>query len=155
MEWERGLVRAWELLTKCKNPSCERGFFIWDGNGTPVCPFCGTKVTSGVIRFCFYSEVHTNPGEYRPLYAANITDNTPLFTWHFTTNVYPDEKTDRTLMAYVMRHDGEWYLVNSRVHGLKSPDGRIIPPGRACRLYDGALLHTRDGVIIRVQDGLA
>jgi serine/threonine protein kinase len=152
MEWERGLVRAWELLTQCENPDCERKWFILDTDEkAPVCPFCGARTKGAAIRFSFYNEVRTNPGEYRRIFDANITDNTPLFIWHFTPNVYPDEKTDRTLMAYVIHHAGEWYLVNSRVHGLTSPDGRIIPPGRACRLFDGALLHADGGIIIKVK----
>jgi hypothetical protein len=40
-------------------------------------------------------------------------------------------------MAYVIKHSDSYYLVNARVKGLCSPDGRIIPPGRACRLSDG------------------
>jgi serine/threonine protein kinase len=148
MEWERGLVRTWELLQKCDNRFCERGWYISQNDNT--CPFCGRKSAVPSLRFGFFTEVRKNPGEYRKNFDAVLTDNTPLFRWHFIPNIYPDEKTDRTLTAYVIRHAGEWFIVNARVQGLYAPDGRVVAPGRSCRIYDGAALQTADGVLIRV-----
>jgi serine/threonine protein kinase len=148
LEWERGLVRSFELLQKCGNRSCERKWFI---NDSSICPFCGHDNSGENIILSFHNDVHSNPGEYRKIFSTVAADNTPLFCWHFSPGIIPDEKTDRTLTAYIIRHGEDWFLVNSRLHGLVSPEGKILPPGRACRLYDGCTLLSANGVLIDVK----
>ena len=61
----------------------------------------------------------------------------PLFAWHIYSNVFADEKADRQLQAYIVKHQGQWLLINQRVNGMKSPNGNIVPPGKAILLKNG------------------
>jgi serine/threonine protein kinase len=149
LEWERGLVRSFEMLQKCGNRSCEHRWFIAEKNS--ICPFCGHDNSGEAIRFHFYNAVLTNPGEYREIFQIVSGDNSPLFSWHFTPGIIPDEKTDRTLLAYVVRRGKDWYIVNSKLHGLVDSDAKILPPGRAFRLTDGAMLYSEKGVLIETE----
>jgi serine/threonine protein kinase len=153
LEWERGLVRTWELLVECSNKDCGKRWQIFSPE-TKFCPFCGRKISDKYITLNFFYETKTNPGEYRKIFSSSVTDNSPLFCWHFTPYIIPDEKTDRTLLAYIIKHGKDFYLVNSKVHGLYAPDGRIIAPGRACAIDNGDTLFTEKGVLIQVQTNL-
>ena len=81
----------------------------------------------------------------------NIYDGLPLFAWHFTENVFPDEKApDRTVQAYISRQNGAWYLVNSAMDALRAPEGELLPKGKAMPLRPGAPFGTwekPDGVL--------
>jgi serine/threonine protein kinase len=147
LEWERGLVRTFELLLECGNRSCEHRWFIADKSLT--CPFCGHDNSDKSIYFHFYGGAAANPGEYRKVFSAVITDNSPLFSWHFTPGIIPDEKTDRSLYAYVIRHGSDWFIVNSRVHSLVTGDGKVLPSGRAFRLTNGCTLFS--GALIEAE----
>ncbi|MDR0986449.1 MAG: hypothetical protein LBL98_01975 [Ruminococcus sp.] len=149
LEWERGLVRTFELLAKCGNRSCEHRWFVAEKSS--VCPFCGYDNTGETIKFRFYNGVQSSPGEYREIFGAVFADNSPLFSWHFTPGIIPDEKTDRTLLAYIVRHGGDYFFVNSKLHGLVTSDGKVLPPGRAFRLNDGCTLYSDKGVLIAAE----
>ncbi|MDR0991697.1 MAG: hypothetical protein LBL87_02210 [Ruminococcus sp.] len=153
MEWERGLAATWDLLHKCNNKHCTRGWFVYADPAQRECPYCGMKIKEEQsVRFLFYSEVRGHAGEWRKTGEMDITENTPLFAWHIWRDTYPDEKADKTLAAYCVKNRGEWYLINSRVGGLISPGGREVATGNAVRLYDGAIFKTseNDGLVIKV-----
>ena len=45
MDWERSLVKTWDLLYPCDNPNCQSKWFILLDANHPVCPFCGTRIS--------------------------------------------------------------------------------------------------------------
>jgi serine/threonine protein kinase len=152
MEWERGLSKTWDLLHKCNNKHCTRGWFVFYNTDKPECPYCGMKIREEeVVRLKIYSEVRGHVGQWRQTHETDITENTPLFPWHTRQGTYPDEKSDRTLEAYLVKNRGEWYLVNSHIEGLISPGGRLVPPGNAAKLFDGAIIKTAEngGLVIK------
>ncbi|MBR4096120.1 MAG: hypothetical protein IKK42_02310, partial [Oscillospiraceae bacterium] len=155
MEWERGLVKTWDLLHKCSNPSCEKKWFVLHDINNPVCPFCGTRITDkNIVRFELSSEVRGHDGEWRSYSELDVVNNTPLFKWHLYSNVFADEKADKSLQAYVCCHNGEWFLINRCADGMLSPQGNPVPAGQAIRLTDGTVFrgsrHER-GMLIRVR----
>lgn len=139
MEWETELLRAWDRLHPCSNPSCAKKWFILQDEKNPVCPFCGTKVMDSVIRLNFKSEMRGRTGVFRNISQLVVYDRMPLFDWHVFSNVHNDEKASIDMRAYVCRHNGMWLLVNNGIEGMTSPSGRLIPKGNAVELRDGAV----------------
>lgn len=154
MEWERGLVRTWDLLHKCSNPECDAKWFVLYDVNNPVCPFCHTRITDkNIVRFTLNTEVRGHSGQWRKASELDVVNNTPLFKWHTHSNIFPDEKADTTMQAYVCCHHGEWFLINSHAIGMLSPQGNPVPQGQAIRLRDGTVFRaSRDerGMLIKV-----
>ena len=155
MEWERGLVKTWDLLHKCSNPSCDKKWFVLHDVNNPVCPFCGTRITDrNIVRFELSSEVRGHDGEWRSYSELDVVNNTPLFKWHLYSNVFADEKADKSLQAYVCCHNGEWFLINRSADGMLSPQGNPVPVGQAIRLTDGTIFRGsryERGMLIKVR----
>ena len=140
MEWEKGLVQAWDLLHACSNPRCEQKWFVLYNINKPVCPYCGTRLRNQeIVRLKLKTEVRGRTGQWLSIGEVDVVHNTPLFKWHFFSNVFPDEKADRTMVAYICKHEGEWLLVNQKVNGMLSPNGNCVPPGQAILLRDGTV----------------
>ena len=155
MEWERGLVKTWDLLHKCSNPACDKKWFVLHDVNNPVCPFCGTRITDrNIVRFELSSEVRGHDGEWRSFSELDVVNNTPLFKWHLYSNVFADEKADKSLQAYVCCHNGEWFLINRNAEGMLSPQGNPVPAGQAIRLTDGTVFRGsryERGMLIKVR----
>ena len=155
MEWERGLVKTWDLLHKCSNPSCDKKWFVLHDVNNPVCPFCGTRIADrNIVRFELSSEVRGHDGEWRSYSELDVVNNTPLFKWHLYSNVFADEKADKSLQAYVCCHNGEWFLINRNAEGLLSPQGNPVPVGQAIRITDGTVFRGsryERGMLIKVR----
>ncbi|MCM1329557.1 MAG: serine/threonine-protein kinase [Ruminococcus sp.] len=155
MEWERGLVKTWDLLHKCANPRCDKKWFVLHDVNNPVCPFCGTRAgEKNIVRFEIYSEVRGHTGEWRKFSELDIVHNTPLFKWHLQSSVFADEKADKSLQAYACCHGGNWFIINCRAQGLLSPSGNPVPAGQAIRIEDGTQFRAccgERGTLIRVR----
>lgn len=146
MEWEKGLVRTWDLLHQCKNPSCGANWFVLSDKTWPICPYCGRKVNdTEIVRLNQKCEVRGRSGQWMSVGEIDVYDGMPLFKWHIFSNVFPDEKADRTLQAYVCKHNGQWLFVNQNIRGMHSPSGNIVPPGQAVMLKDGTVFRASDG----------
>ncbi len=155
MEWERGLVKTWDILHRCSNPDCEKKWFVLYDVNKPVCPFCGTRITDkSIVRLDLYSEVRGHTGEWKKYSELDVVNNTPLFKWHLQSNIFADEKADSTLQAYICCHNGEWFLINRRAEGLLSPQGNPVPKDQAIRLKDGTIFRAsknQRGTLIKVR----
>lgn len=152
MEWEKALVRAWDLLHPCDNPLCAAKWFILHDPKEPVCPFCGTRARE-VVRLRLKSQMRGRPGQWVPAGEVDVYHNMPLFRWHVLANTFPDEKAERDLMAYVCKVQGQWLLVNHNIQGMTSPSGNLVPMGQAVLLKDGAVFRmsdARDGLLVEV-----
>lgn len=139
MEWESELLRAWDRLVPCANPSCEKKWFILRDENQPVCPFCKTRLENKVITLNFKSELRGKKGVFRDKSQVVVFDRLPLFDWQIFSNVHNDEKADTTLRAYVAFYKDMWLLVNSSVEGMTSPSGRLVPAGSAIELKNGSV----------------
>lgn len=157
MEWEKALVHAWDILEPCANPACPAHWFPLPYGSEPVCPFCGTRIDRrDVLHLRIRQRMNGRRGQWITRQVINVYDGMPFFAWHFHAGVFPDEKVqDRSMMAYVSHQGGAWYLVNRSLAGMRSPGGRLVPPGQAVRLEPGrAFLTTEDadGVVFEAMD---
>jgi serine/threonine protein kinase len=154
MEWEKALVQAWDLLHRCSNPACGAQWFILHDIHNPVCPHCGTRVMQGdLLRLRLKSEVRGRPGQWIGAGEIDAYNNMPLFGWHIFSDVFPGEKADRAMQAYVCKYNGQWLLVNHGVTGMMSPGGSLVPIGQAILLKDGVVFKASNepkGMLIEV-----
>ena len=143
LEWEKALVRTWDLLQPCENPSCSGKWFVLKDPARPVCPFCGTRATK-ILRLRLKKTWLGRNGQWRNAGEINVYDKMPLCEWHFKANVFPDEKVNREVQAYVSFASGKWLLINRTLRGMTDGQGRLIPPGGVLELYDGCLFRASE-----------
>ena len=157
MEWEKALVKTWDLLHPCENPDCAAGWFILHDPKHPVCPFCGGRIDErDVVQLRLKSQIHGRAGQWVGAENVMVYDNMPLFKWHVFSNCFPDEKADRTMLAYVCKYQGQWLLVNHGIQGMTSPGGNLVPVGQAILLKDGAVFRISNedkGYLVEVARG--
>lgn len=145
MEWERELLRAWDMLVPCANPQCEKQWFILRDPQNPVCPFCKTRVNTPLTRLLFKSEMRGRKGVYRDKSEAVVYDRMPLYDWHVLSNIHNDEKADTQVAAYIANYQGKTLLVNQNIDGMLSPSGRLVPKGSAVELKNGTAFKMTGG----------
>ena len=154
MEWEQGLLKTWNLLYPCENPDCSAKWFVMRDVHNPVCPFCGRRISNNeIVKFYLYKELKGREGQWVINDELNVYNNIPLFQWHVYSNVFADEKADRELQAYVVKHQGSWLLINQRINSMRSASGNIVAPGKAIQLKDGMSFRISDeenGYLVRV-----
>ena len=135
MDWERGLLRTWDLLYPCDDPQCKAKMFVLYDADHPVCPFCGKKVSaSEIVKFRLKKEMRGKRGQWMQSGELVVYNNMPLFPWHVYSNIFADEKASREMQAYVVKQNGRWLLINQKIKGLRSASGDLIPPGKALLL---------------------
>ena len=144
LEWEKALVRTWDLLQPCAGADCPERFFVLHDPSDPRCPFCGTRVPEDrVLHLRRMCRVRGKRGQWMETGRLNVYDGLPLFPWHFHARIFPDEKAqDRTVQAYLSRQSGAWHLVNNGSDCLYDGAGQQIPQGRTMPLVPGALFGT-------------
>lgn len=158
MEWEKSLVKAWDLLHKCENPECLAGWFILYDSENPVCPFCGHRVKNeNIASLKLKSRLRGKNGLWTDFSTVNIYDGMPLFSWHFFSNIFAGEKADQTIMAEIRRQDNQWLLINKNLRGMTSPEGILIPAGKSLKLKNGTFFRASDdenSLLISVNAGI-
>lgn len=138
MDWERGLVKTWDLLYPCENPDCKEKWFVLYDINKPVCPFCKCRIrNTEIVKFILKKEMRGKKGQWIKYGELMVYNNMPIFSWHVYSNIFADEKADRDLMAYVVKHHGQWLLVNQKINGMRSASGNIVPAGKAILLKNG------------------
>ena len=157
-DWEKALVKTWDLLQPCGNPNCRGRWFVLHDLRNPVCPHCGTRLDGAdVIHVRLKKPMLGRKGQWKHMGEINLYDRMPLFKWHFLANTYPDEKMrDRTMQAYISHQGGEWYLVNNCLKGMLSPGGNLVPVGQAVWLRDGEIFpssNNPDALLLEVVRG--
>ena len=135
-DWERGLIKTWDILHPCDNQHCSHRWFVLCDPTNPKCPFCGTKV-KGTIPFL---ELRTErrQGNWLPDGRLVVYNGQSIFKWHILADNFPGEEADRTPMGYFAFVQGRWLLINQAMTSLTSPSGNLVPPGQAVVLNEGA-----------------
>ena len=160
LEWERELVKTWDLLYPCHNPNCPEGWFVLQDSQQGQCPFCGSKVQKPIPVLHLHQK--TPFGGFIERSRMAIYHNALLYKWHAYDNISLKEGTDRTPQAYCIWHRGQWLLINQSLPQLYSPGGNKVAtspqpgktPGAAIALQDGSQfwLHKGDrGILARVE----
>ena len=137
-EWERGLVRAWDMLIPCANPACTHQAFVLADPRDVRCPFCGTPHPKGTTLPVLKLRSERRSGQWLPDSQLVAFHNQSLFPWHVFDNIYSGELADRTPQAYCVFHQGRWLLINQDMDSLTSPGGNRVPVGSAVELKDKA-----------------
>jgi len=135
-EWERGLVKTWDLLHPCPSPACTHKWFVLFNPAKPKCPFCGAKLKGSIPILKLRKQGF--PGQWVQDAQLVVYNNSSLFKWHVFDNLFPDENADRTPQAYCVFHEGKWLLINQNLTSLTSARGNRVPPGQAVVLENGA-----------------
>lgn len=152
LEWERGLAKSWDSLHSCKNLNCNKRYFILKDVHNPVCPFCHYRVRENIIRINFLTEKKTDKGKWFSISTLIAEDCTPIMLWHMSSRIFPDERADRTIMAYVRYHNGRYLLVNNAYDGMYSNNGNLIPKNYAVNIVNGMNIRlTAHNVIMRFE----
>ncbi len=138
IEWERGLIRTWDLLHPCENAACSHKWFVLHDPAKAVCPFCRTKPRGVVPALKLRKE--TRPGQWMTDGQLVVYNNLALCKWHAFANVFPGEEADRTRQGYFAFHQGQWLLINEALASLTSASGNRVPAGQAVALTDGAMI---------------
>lgn len=160
LEWERELVKTWDLLHPCDNPNCPEGWFVLQDSQHGRCPFCDSAVQEPIPLLHLYQK--TPSGSLIERSKVAIYHNAMLYQWHANDKITLKEGTDRTPQAYCVWHQGQWLLINQNLPQLYSPKGNRVAtspepgktPGAAIALEDGSqfLLHKGDnGILAKVE----
>lgn len=136
IEWERALIKTWDMLHPCANGKCSHGWFILHTPKQPKCTFCGTKLKGSILilKLCKQSK----PGQWLHDDQLVLYNNIYLCKWHTHSGIFPGEEADRTPQAYCVLQDGKWLLVNMNLQSLTSVGGNRVSPGQAVELKQGA-----------------
>ena len=146
MEWEKALVKTADLLHRCEDPDCAAQWFILYDPKRPVCPFCGGPVRQAdIVRLHQRSPLRGRSGQWAGTGVVNLYDGMALYPWHVLANTFPDEKADRTMVAYACKCGGDWLLVNHALAGMCTPGGGLVPRGQAVSLRDGTMFRACGG----------
>lgn len=147
MEWERGLVRTWDIMHRCSNPDCDYKWFVLYDTNNPVCPFCKTRISDDeIVELNFNRHIRGQKGRWRYCSKLLAVNNTPVFAWHTRDNIFPDEKADTKRLGYITNFKGNWFLANEGIHGLVSPCGNSVPAGSgSIQIKDGTTFLTSNG----------
>ncbi len=151
-EWEKGLIKTWDMLFPCPNVSCSHKWFVLFDTTMIACPLCGTKPKETIPILKLRTE--RRPGQWMQDAQIVIYHNFTIFKWHAFDNIYPGEEADRTPQAYCVFHLGKWLLINQALTSLTSPAGNRVPSGQAVELKDGTqirLSQEQHGRIAEVQ----
>ncbi|NEO32272.1 MAG: serine/threonine protein kinase [Symploca sp. SIO3C6] len=152
IEWERGLLKTWDLLFPCRNSYCPSKWFILKDTTNVKCPFCGSKPKGNIPILRLRSQ--RRPGQWLLDGQLVVYHNLSLFKWHVFDNLRPGEEADRTPQAYFVFHQGQWLLINQNLSSLTSPKGNPVAPKSAVQLEDRVqfrLSQEPHGRIVEVQ----
>lgn len=137
IEWERALIRTWDLLHPCGNPSCGHGWFVLSpGSARPGCSFCGWRPGRPIPMLKLRTQ--RRPGQWTAEGRVVVYHDRPLFRWHAFAGEFPGESADRAPLGYCAWHEGRWLFVNQDLPALTSPSGTRIPVGQAIELRAGS-----------------
>ncbi|NET82962.1 MAG: serine/threonine protein kinase [Moorea sp. SIO1F2] len=152
IEWERSLIKTWDLLLTCRNGYCPSHWFVLHNRNQVRCPFCGSQPKGNIPILRLRKEIHS--GAWTLDGEVVVYHNLSLFKWHAFDHVFPGPNADRTPQAYCVLHQGQWLLINQNLTSLTSPKGNLVPPQSAVRLEDGVqfrLSQEPHGRLVEVQ----
>lgn len=155
-DWESALVKTLDLIQPC-SAKCEMGWYVFDNSRFPICPHCDAPYRGKLPVLNLYSsrtESRFRPDNHRLM----VWDGQSLFPWHADRSIYPNEHLEdrhKRRVGYFQLHEGEWYLVNEGLQGMKDLLGNLeVPVGGSVKLVDGAqilLSGEKGGRLIQVQ----
>lgn len=155
-DWENALVRTMDMIQPC-SASCDMGWFVFDNSCAPVCPHCGRPYLGKLPVLNLYSS-RTKGSFLSDNHRLMVWNGQSLFPWHVDRTVYPNEHLEpvqKNRVGYFQLHDGDWFLVNEGMPGMKNVSaGKDIKIGDSVKLEEGTqvlLSPMEGGRLIQVQ----
>lgn len=142
LDWERELVKTWDLLYPCQNQYCPDGWFVLRESKSIRCPYCGSAVKQPIP--VIYLHQKTPSGGFVEQGRLAIYHNVLLHKWHIYDNIFLGEGSDQTPQAYCIWHADRWLLVNQTLHNLYSPSGNKVAPSPQPGKTPGAAIVLQD-----------
>ncbi|ODH01467.1 serine/threonine protein kinase [Nostoc sp. KVJ20] len=146
IEWERGLIKTWDLLFKCTNPQCLSQWFVLHDHNNIKCSFCDLQPQGSTLILNLF--VQRRHGQWNRDGKLVVYNGLSLFKWHAFDNIFPGQEADKTPQAYFVFHENKWLLINQKLTSLTSPEGSMVAPaaisgqaGEAIELKDGIRFH--------------
>lgn len=135
-EWERGLIKTWNMLYPCSNPQCSHQWFVVIEQDKIQCPFCHTRVRGPIPLLTLRSE--KRPGQWLPDGQLVVYEGQSLFRWHVFDNLFPGPEANKEPQAYCCFHQNKWLLINQALTSLTSPNGNRVDVNKAVELKAGS-----------------
>ena len=160
MDWEKGLLEAWDMLVPCPNTKCTGKWVVLPKSGPAHCPFCGQKLgAANFIRFNMKVRRRGSNGQWMSTGMQSGYHGKRFLPWDTKANQFSDEKVDHVnapMMADVVYTQGRWFLRNDALTDMRSPKGGHVPKGQYIELHDGIsfqLSGGADGLLVEVRIG--
>lgn len=135
-EWERGLIKTWDMFYPCPNPNCTHQWFLVIPMPKKIrCPFCQTPINKPFPILTIRSQ--KRPGQWMREGQLVIYEGQGLFKWHVFDNIFPSPNADKTLQTYCIFFKGKWLLINQALTSLTSPNGNRVEINQAVELRAG------------------
>ncbi len=146
-DWEDAITRTLDLLLPCANPKCLKREFVFDGQGRPTCPYCGTAYKDSVPILEFFTS--RNGVDYLPDNRMLIVnEGKELFLWHVDRFVSNNEKLKPEQLervGYFSKDGDSWVLNNERIEFLYDlTDQKPVPCGGSIVLTENMRLSLCD-----------
>ncbi|MDE7244676.1 MAG: hypothetical protein K2O18_11985, partial [Oscillospiraceae bacterium] len=82
MEWEKALVKTWDLLQPCENPDCAAKWFVFYDRKRPVCPFCGHRISrENIVRLRLRRQLGGKRGRWGSGGGLHLSHRMPRVHW--------------------------------------------------------------------------
>lgn len=142
-DWEKALIKTFDMIQPCPNTSCVKKWFVFDNTTQPKCPYCGTPYTGVLPILDFYST--RDRKNYRSdKHRLMVFNGQSLSQWHVDRDVFPNEHLtpdQRRRVGYFQFHQGKWFFVNETLPEMKNiTTGTPIPIKGSVELSEGLRL---------------
>ncbi len=152
-EWEDALGKTLDLVIPCQNPNCAEKWFVYIEGERPRCPWCGTASQNSLPLLDFYYA--PRPGQFRSESHLLVGwDKRTIHQWHVYQNRRLNELSDKSMLATIRYHQGQWLLGNVALDSLVSPSGSPVPRKQYRKLNeDDEILLTKEdrGRLVKVR----
>lgn len=119
-DWEDALIKTTDILHPCKNPDCAQKWFpVRDSD--KICPFCGTDNSTDAPVLNYYLLDDKTKKAISENRRMVVYHGCGLFKWHLDRSKTPNEKLkpeDQERIGYIIKHQGQWVLVNEKLDSL-------------------------------------
>ncbi|OAD23626.1 serine/threonine protein kinase, partial [Candidatus Thiomargarita nelsonii] len=101
-QWEKSLIKTWNMLHPCPNPNCSHQWFVVIPEQKQIhCPFCHTPIKAAFPLLTIRS------AEWQEIGQLIVYEGQSLFKWHVFDNIFPGPDADRRPQAYCAFYQGK------------------------------------------------
>lgn len=137
-DWEDAILRTRDLLVRCANAKCPKGWYVFDNSSKAVCPYCGAPYPHPSVPFLEFSSTR-NGRDFRPdKHWFAVEQWKRLYRWHATRSFVPRlgmTEDEEKPLGYFQFHNGEWFFTNTAPYPVVvCGKGEEVAPGQPVKL---------------------